>query len=101
MLIFGLSTRTADGGDIQHRPSQQNFSVDYKGRDSITGTERRRWHPAGISRSAAEAIKVRVDQARPRESSNQPEATASSTNTRTLRDQATTSFGRPQASIGS
>jgi len=45
---------------------QQNFYVvDYRGRDPLTGAERRTWHPAGPSRSAAEAIKIRVDQSRP------------------------------------
>lgn len=41
------------------------YVVDYNGRDPLTGTEGRSWHPASASRSAAEAIKVCVDQARP------------------------------------
>jgi len=45
--------------------NQSYYVVDYKGHDPITGAEWRRWHPAGTSRSAAEAIKIRVDQARP------------------------------------
>ncbi len=45
--------------------NQHFYVVVYNGRDPITGRERRRWHPAGASRSVAEAIKMRVDQARP------------------------------------
>lgn len=41
------------------------YVVDYGGHDPITGTERRRWHPAGASRTDAEAIRDRIDAARP------------------------------------
>ena len=41
------------------------YVVDYRGRDPLTGTQRRSWHPAGTIRSTAEAIKIRVDQSRP------------------------------------
>jgi integrase len=39
--------------------------VDYGGHDPINGSERRRWHPAGTSRADAEAIRDRIDAARP------------------------------------
>ncbi len=32
------------------------YAVIYEGIDPITGRERRRWHPAGTDRTAAEAI---------------------------------------------
>lgn len=41
------------------------YVVDYGGHDPISGRERRRWHPAGISRTDAEAIRDRIDAARP------------------------------------
>jgi len=37
------------------------YVVAYNGRDPITGTERRRWHPAGTIRSEAEAMRSRID----------------------------------------
>lgn len=39
--------------------------VTYNGRDPITGTERRRWHPAGLTRAEAQTIRARVDESRP------------------------------------
>ena len=41
------------------------YVVDYTGHDPITRSELRRWHPAGISRADAEAIRDRIDAARP------------------------------------
>jgi hypothetical protein len=45
--------------------SHHFYVVDYTGLDPITGSERRRWHPAGTSRADAEAIRDRIDAARP------------------------------------
>jgi len=39
------------------------YVVAYNGRDPITGSERRRWHPAGTKRGDAEAIQSRIDSA--------------------------------------
>jgi hypothetical protein len=41
------------------------YIVDYAGYDPLSGTERRRWHPAGTSRTEAVAIRDRIDAARP------------------------------------
>ena len=41
------------------------YVVDYTGHDPINGNERRRWHPASTSRADAEAIRDRIDAARP------------------------------------
>jgi integrase len=38
------------------RKGERFYAVIYEGIDPITGRERRRWHPAGTDRSAAEAI---------------------------------------------
>lgn len=49
---------------IVHR-NHRFYVVAYTGHDPISGSERRRWHPAGTSRSDAEAIRSRIDAARP------------------------------------
>ena len=41
------------------------YVVDYAGHDPINGSERRRWHPAGTSRTDAESIRDRINAARP------------------------------------
>jgi hypothetical protein len=41
------------------------YFVEYNGHDPISGSERRRWHPAGASHADAEAIRDRIDAARP------------------------------------
>lgn len=38
------------------RKGERFYAVIYEGTDPITGRERRRWHPAGTDRAAAEAI---------------------------------------------
>ncbi len=38
------------------RKGERFYAVIYEGIDPITGREKRRWHPAGTDRSAAEAI---------------------------------------------
>ncbi len=42
--------------------NQSFYVVAYNGLDPITGAERRRWHPAGVSRSDAEKIQRRINQ---------------------------------------
>jgi len=37
------------------------YVVAYDGLDPLTGRERRRWHPAGKNREAAERIAARLD----------------------------------------
>lgn len=37
------------------------YVVAYDGTDPITGRERRRWHPAGHSRTDAEVIAAKLD----------------------------------------
>ena len=41
--------------------NQSFYVVAYNGRDPITVAERRRWHPAGVSRSDAEKIQRRIN----------------------------------------
>ncbi len=41
------------------------YVVDYVGHDPISGSERRRWLPAGTSRADAQAIRDRIDRDRP------------------------------------
>ena len=36
------------------------YAVIYEGIDPVTGRERRRWHPAGTDRAAAEQLAARI-----------------------------------------
>jgi integrase len=42
------------------RKGNQYYAVIYEGRDPVTGRERRRWHPAGPNRDAADALAARL-----------------------------------------
>ena len=60
-----MTTRRADRCRCHTSCNATSTSTSSTTRAATRSTERRSWHPAGASRSAAEAIKVRVDQARP------------------------------------
>ena len=67
MVNFGLAPN-ASGADDVGMPynvtrNQRFYVVAYDGIDRLTGRERRRWHPAGASRTDAEAIAATVDAA--------------------------------------
>jgi integrase len=66
-LIFGLvpNVSPADDGVMAYIVTRNNrfYVVGYDGIDPLTGRERRRWHPAGASRTDAEAIAATINAA--------------------------------------
>jgi hypothetical protein len=53
------------------RKGDRYYAVIYEGIDPITGRERRRWHPAGTDRSAAERLAGELAQRRSRDSDHE------------------------------
>ena len=66
-MIFGLAPNGSDADDIRMAyivtRNTRFYVVAYDGIDPLTGRERRRWHPAGASRTDAEAIAATLDAA--------------------------------------
>ena len=67
MTIFGLAPNGSVADDIRMAyivtRNSRFYVVAYDGIDPLTGRERRRWHPAGASRTDAEAIVATLDAA--------------------------------------
>ena len=67
MVNFGLAPNGSGTDDVGMpyivTRNQRFYVVVYDGIDRLTGRERRRWHPAGASRTDAEAIAATVDAA--------------------------------------
>ncbi len=67
MVNFGLAPNDSGADDVGMpyivTRNQRFYVVAYDGIDRLTGRERRRWHPAGASRTDAEAIAATVDAA--------------------------------------
>ena len=67
IVIFGFAPNGSRAEDIgmAYIVSRNNrfYVVAYDGIDALTGRERRRWHPAGASRTDAEAIAATLDAA--------------------------------------
>ena len=66
-LIFGLAPNGSSADDIGMAyivtRNSRFYVVAYDGIDPLTGRERRRWHPAGASRTDADAIAATLDAA--------------------------------------
>ncbi len=66
-VIFGLAPNGSGADDLRmaYIVTRNNrlYVVAYDGIDPLTGRERRRWHPAGASRTDAEAIAATLDAA--------------------------------------
>jgi len=66
-VIFGLTPNGSSADDIRMAyivtRNSRFYVVAYDGIDPLTGRERRRWHPAGASRTDAEAISATLDAA--------------------------------------
>ena len=66
-MTFGLAPNGSSADDVGMAyivtRNQRFYVVAYDGIDTLTGRERRRWHPAGASRTDAEAIAATINAA--------------------------------------